>query len=108
MCLQGKTQGDLQQLLCNPGIARAVHAIVHQHAATVPAFKKLRLGDVSRRLSATAEKLRLVQSCSSRIVLRSAGEDVTAASNGYQVSFAGLRAWSEGGLPLTAVWTSQK
>lgn len=75
----------MRQLLCDAGIARAVHAIVHQHAATVPAFKKLRLGDVSRLLTATAGKLRLVQSCSSRIVLRSRGEDVTAASNGYQV-----------------------
>ena len=86
MHLQGKLQGDIRQLLCDSGIARAVHAIVHQHAATVHAFKKLRLGDVSRLLNATAGKLRLVQSCSSRIVLRSRGEDVTAASNGYQVS----------------------
>jgi len=95
--MQGKNQKDLRNLLCSPGIARAVHAIVHQHAATVAAFKKLRLSDVSRLLSDAAGKLRLVQSCSSRILLKSGGVDVTATSNGYQVTHFGKEAGGGGG-----------
>jgi hypothetical protein len=72
-------------MLRSPEIARAVHSIVHLYAATVPSFKKLRLADVSSLLSAAAKKLRLVQSCSSRIIFKSGGADVTAPSNGNQV-----------------------
>ncbi|KAK9808692.1 hypothetical protein WJX72_002029 [[Myrmecia] bisecta] len=83
--IQGLSCGAVRQLLGSGQFARAVHAVVLEYARDLPSLKAITLKTIMQQLHIAAEGLRFVQSCATRIVLRSSRADVTRSDASMRV-----------------------
>lgn len=85
--MQGRSAEEVRDTLRAPHVVAAVADVVSQFAGVVPAFKTVRHRDVASVLHASAEQLCFVEACSTRILSKLDGSDVTLPGESTEVGF---------------------